>query len=705
MPDDVGKGVARRQRNRRQRRVTGRRSAFATTLIVLTATAIITAGLLLFGAARYLGDLPTLDAIKAREIGANSSVFDARGDSLGVLANDENRQPVESSAIAPWMKKATVAIEDRRFYQHGGVDPQGIARALVSNVAAGRVVQGGSTLTQQLISQIYIVKQRTIDRKVREALLAVQLEDRFTKDQILTAYLNTVFYGNNAYGVEAAAQTYFATSAKDLTLPQAALLAGLPQLPSEYDPYANPKAALKRRGEVLQALADTGKITEAQRRKADATPLKLKRGHVYGKVRESFFVRYVANELAGNPDFGTAAVRAGGLQIETTLDPVLQRKARAAMHAVLKTPGDPDAAIVSIRPKTGQIVAMASTRYFRNDQFDLASQGRRQPGSTFKTITLATAIEQGIDPSATTYMSAPFSWQPDPTSPTWDVSTAGGEYAGPITLENATLASDNTVYAQLAIDVGPANIVNMARRLGVRTSKLEEVPSITLGADGVSPLEMATVYATLANGGVYHQPTAIAEVRDADGKVLMKGHSPGVRVIQDGVAAEVTRILGENMHSGTGTGALMSDDRPEAGKTGTTDNHTDAWFCGYTPTLATCVWIGYPDATKPMYGVEGVGAVSGPTLPADIWHIYMDSALAGTPPVSFAAPTKPVQWSSFSSMFANRVVSTISAPDMTLSMPPQRTVTVTEPPTTSAPAPVTTAPPPATTGATTPPVP
>ena len=705
MPDDVGKGVARRQRNRRQRRVTGRRSAFGTTLIVLTATATITAGLLLFGAARYLGDLPTLDAIKAREIGANSSVYDARGDSLGMLANEENREPVESQDISPWMKKATVAIEDRRFYEHNGVDPQGIARALVSNVAAGRVVQGGSTLTQQLISQIYIVKQRTIDRKVREALLAVQLEDRFTKDQILTAYLNTVFYGNNAYGVEAAAQTYFAKSAKDLTLPQAALLAGLPQLPSEYDPYANPKAALKRRGEVLQALADTGKITEAQRRKAAATPLKLKRGHVYGKVRESFFVRYVANELAQDPDFGTAAVRAGGLQITTTLDPVLQRKARAAMHDVLKTPGDPDAAIVSIRPKTGQIVAMASTRYFRNDQFDLASQGRRQPGSTFKTITLATAIEQGIDPSATTYMSAPFSWQPDSSSPTWNVATAGGEYAGPISLENATLASDNTVYAQLAIDVGPANIVNMAKRLGVRTSRLEAVPSITLGADGVSPLEMATVYATLANGGVYHQPTAIAEVRDADGKVLKQGRSPGVRVIQDGVAAEVTRILGENMHDGTGTGALMSDDRPEAGKTGTTDNHTDAWFCGYTPTLATCVWIGYPDATKPMYGVEGVGAVSGPTLPADIWHIYMDSALAGTPPVSFPAPAKPVQWGAFSSMFANRVVSTISAPDATLSMPPQRTVTVTEPPATTAPAPATTAAPPPTTGETAPPVP
>jgi penicillin-binding protein 1A len=671
------------------RKARRRRSPFAITLLVLALLTAVVAGGLVYAGSRYVRDLPTLDAIKAREIGANSSVYDAQGNSLGVLANEENRQPVTSSQISPWMKKGTVAIEDRRYYSHSGVDGRGIARAVVENAMAGRIVQGGSTLTQQLISQIYIVKQRTFDRKLREALLAVQLEDRFTKDEILTAYLNTVFYGNNAYGVEAAAQTYFAKSAKDLTLPQAALLSGLPQLPSTYDPYANPEAALKRRSQVLKAMRETGVITPRQEAKANATPLKLKRGQVYGKVSESFFVRYVADELSDKPDFGEAAVRAGGLQIETTLDPVLQRKARAAMRKILKTPGDPDAAIVAIRPKTGQIVAMASTRYFRKDQFDLASQGRRQPGSTFKTITLATAIEQGIDPSATTYMSAPFVWQPDPTSPTWNVGTAGGKYAGPVSLENATLASDNTVYAQLAIDVGPANIVDMAKRLGVRSSPLKPVPSITLGSAAVSPLEMTSAYATLASGGIYRKPTAIKQVTDADGQVLLKQRVPGIRVIEDGVAAEVTRILEENMIGGTGTGAMMSDRRPEAGKTGTTDDHTDAWFCGYTPTLATCVWIGYPDETKPMYNVEGVGAVSGPTLPADIWHLFMDAALEGTPPVSFAAPKRPVKWSDFASRFASLVVSTVTAPDLTLQMPPPRTVTVTEPapPTVTEPAP------------------
>jgi penicillin-binding protein 1A len=356
-----------------------RSHAFSTTLLVLAVLTTIAAGAFLYGASRYVDRLPTLDAIKAREIGANSSVFDARGNSLGVLANEENRQPVTSDEISPWMKKGTVAIEDRRYYEHSGVDPLGISRALVENVMAGRVVQGGSTLTQQLISQIYIVKQRTLDRKVREAVLAVQLEDRFTKDEILTAYLNTVFYGNNAYGIEAAAQTYFAKPAKELTLAQAALLSGLPQLPSTYDPYLYPEAALKRRSQVLQAMRETGVITARQEAKANATPLKLKRGKVYGKVSESFFVRYVADELGRKPDFGGAAVRAGGLQIETTLDPVLQRKARNAMRKILKTPGDPDAAIVAIRPKTGQIVAMASTRYFRKVAASPGPPSRRSP--------------------------------------------------------------------------------------------------------------------------------------------------------------------------------------------------------------------------------------------------------------------------------------------------------------------------------------
>jgi penicillin-binding protein 1A len=701
MPEDVGRGVSRRRRGRAHRRRTGRRVAFTTTFTVLALGVVLAASALAFGAARYIDELPTLDAIKAREIGANSSVYDGRDRSLGVLANEENRQPVSSEAISPWMGKATVAIEDRRFYQHQGVDPQGIARAFVRNLSAGGIVEGGSTLTQQLISQIYIEKERTYDRKLREALLAIQLEDRFTKDEILTAYLNTVFYGNNAYGVEAAAQTYFAKSADELELDEAALLAGIPQFPTAHDPYANPEQALERRREVLRAMRETGVITRAQERRAAEAPLELKRGRVYGSVRETFFVRLVADELTAHPDFGEAAVRAGGLDIRTTLDPRLQRAARNAMRQVLTSDEGPEAAIVAIRPATGEIVAMASTRPFRRDQFDLASQGRRQPGSTFKTMTLAAAIEQGIDPSATTYMSAPFTWTPEDNGPTWEVGTAGGGYSGAVSLEQATLASDNTVYAQLAIDVGPANIVNMAERLGVRSSPLEAVPSITLGANGVTPLELTSAHATLAAGGVYRAPTTIREVRDAEGEVLLAPRGDGVRVVQDGVAAEVTRILGGNMTGGTGTGARTTDGRPQAGKTGTTDDYADAWFCGYTPDLAVCVWMGYPDGTRPMLNVEGVGAVSGPTLPSDIWHLFMDVALQDVPPRSFPVPRDPVDWGAFTSLFESRIVSDVSTPEITLVMPTAPAKTATQPaaeepapPTEEAPPPPETAAPP-----------
>jgi penicillin-binding protein 1A len=667
MPDGIGRGVSRRRRSRRRRRALGRRVAFSSVFIGLAFVIVMTFSLAAFGAARYLGDLPTLDAVEAREVGANSKVFDRKGRSMGVLANEENRQPVSLDEISPWMAKATVAIEDRRFYEHSGVDPRGIARAMVRNFSAGRIVEGGSTLTQQLISQIYLVKERTYDRKLREAMLAVQLEQRFTKEQILASYMNIVFYGNNAYGVEAAARTYFAKPAKDLEIHEAALIAGLPQFPSAYDPYRHPQAAKNRRAQVLRAMRETGVITREQERVAAASDLGLKRGSIYGKVRESFFVRYVADELAEDPDFSAATVRAGGFDITTTLDPRLQKAARQAMQDVLVTPGGPDAAVVSIRPRTGEIVAMASTRGFRRDQFDLASQSRRQTGSTFKTLTLVTAIEQGINPSATSYLSAPFTWVPDDFSEPWVVST--GSYAGSTTLERGTVASDNTVYAQLAIDVGPPNIVRMARRLGIRDAELAAVPSITLGANGVSPLEMTSAYATLAAGGVYRKPTAIRRVVDDRGTVLIKPRKRGVRVIQDGVAAETTRILSMAMDAGTGRNAKTSDGRPQAGKTGTTDDYTDAWFCGYTPDLATCVWIGYSDATRPMYGVEGVGAVSGPTLPSTIWRLFMESALAGTPARDFPAARNPVQWIEFESIFGALDVPSVVAPEITLEMP------------------------------------
>ena len=323
-------------------------------------------------------------------------------------------------------------------------------------------------------------------------------------------------------------------------------------------------------------------------------------------------------------------------------------------------PGDPLAALVSIRPRTGEIVAMQSSRPFNVDQYDLTTQDQRGPGSTFKPITLATAISQHIDPSDTYYVSGPVDI-PLPNQPPYHVETADRGAAGRISIEEGTLRSDNTVYVQLATDLGYQNVIDMARRLGVRRANLQPYASTTLGTQGVSPLEMASVYATLADGGVYHAPHAVASVTDPRGRE--QSFAPkGQRVIEDWVAAEVTRILGENMREGTGRAeAYLTDDRPQAGKTGTGQNYTDAWFCGYTPDLATCVWIGYPKPV-PMEDVEGFSPVFGGTLPAMIWNRFMTAALASTPPDPFPTPLGQPTWVPFFSPYTARADIPIAPP-------------------------------------------
>jgi penicillin-binding protein 1A len=622
-------------------------------------------------------------ALEARPFSQNSIIYARNGSQLTIVPSAENRQYVPLAKISPWLGKATVAIEDRRFYQHDGVDWQGVMRAAVKNVTAGRVEEGGSTITQQLVRNLYLTRANgtfaiSYSRKIKEALLALQYEKTHTKAQILEQYLNFVPYGHFAYGAEAAAETYFSVHAAQLSLAQAALLAGLPQAPSQYDPTLHPAIARGRRTEVLQAMLDQGMITKAQFAQASASGLGLKLGKRYldSSTRFPYFVNYVRNALTNDPSFGPAAVRNGGLRVQTTIDPRMQKLAYSAMRAVLKKPPcegnpnsscDPASVIVSIDPHTGEILAMASTASYSQSQFNLA-QGRRQAGSTFKPFTLATAIEEGIDPATTRYMSAPLDINPGTDlyrkyGP-WHPRTADGTYVGPITIEAATLRSDNTVYARLAIDVDPPAIADMARRLGVNQAHLSDGPAITLGVDGVTPVEMASAYATLAAQGVYHAPHAVSSVSFASGAPPKVYPVKGKRVLQDGVAAEVTRILGENMLAGTGVGARMADGRPEAGKTGTTDEYRDAWFCGYTPDLATCVWIGYPKGEIQLLNVEGVSRVSGPTLPADIWKIFMTAALAGKPQTDFPAPKHPPVFTPFQSQFtqqANVIVPTTTS--------------------------------------------
>jgi penicillin-binding protein 1A len=605
------------------------------------------------GGAVYFGsscDLSTLQPVRQAD---SSLVYGANGSLIGVLPAVENRTAVVRNAVGAWMPKATVAIEDRRFYQHGGIDPEGILRAFVADMSAGRIVQGGSTITQELVRNLYLSRDKTVQRKVGEACLAVKLARAWTKDRILTAYLNDVYYGNHAYGIQAAAETYFSVPASRLTLGQAALLAGLPQAPSYYDPLHNPVAALARRDAVLQALRRSGDVTEAQYAAAVHDRfLHLRPSSAYAS-REPYFVGYVENLL--EQEYGAATVRAGGLKIYTTVQPRLERAATDALSHVLYARRDPSGAIVSIDPASGAIRAMAGVSPEESgSEFNLATAAERQAGSTFKPIVLAAAVARGMNPWATRYLSAPFYYAPLQ----WSVRTYDGTYAGPETVAAATIHSDNTVYAQLALDVGPAEIVAMAKRLGVQT-QLQPTPSLALGTAAVTPLDMASVYATLAAGGVYSRPLAIRRVVFPGGKTDAGwGRSQRTRVIPDWVAATVTRVLEENMLHGTGVGAHVPG-RVDAGKTGTTDDYADAWFAGYTPSLEATVWMGYPRGEIPMLDVHGA-AVSGPTLPATAWRLFMERAVAGSASVDFPSPLSPAEFSPWTRQYAYRVTASPS---------------------------------------------
>ncbi len=594
-----------------------------------------------------------LDGLRPVQIGQNSFVYAADGSLLGSIPAEKNRQPVPLQRISKWMRLATIAIEDRRFYEHSGIDLEGIARALAADVRAGRVVEGGSTITQQLVRNLYISREVTFERKLIEACLAVRLNNKRSKAWILESYLNTVYYGGHAYGVHAASQTYFSKPAWKLTLGQSALLAGLTQAPSVYDPLNKPAAALRRRDQVLRAMLENGDITRRQWAAAvNDRQLHLNPGRLYTRIREPYFFSFVREQLI--TQYGANTVRSGGLRVYTTIDRRFQQNARNAILRTLPYSEDPAAAIVSINPDTGAIRAMAAvTPGRRGNQFNLASQARRQAGSTFKTFVLAAAVAEGIDPDATSYVSRPFTHHLPGTSKPWEVETYSHEYLGYTSISNATVASDNTVFAQLTLDLGADKVAAMAHRLGVRSNlKTREgvhVPSLGLGSAGVSPLDMASAYATLAAGGIYSEPMAIRKVILPDGtedKSAGWGEPRRQRVIADWVADEVTKILEDNMTQGTGTGANLFLNRPAAGKTGTTDDHTDAWFCGYTPKLSTTVWVGYPQAQIPMENVHGI-SVAGGTFPATIWNLFVRSSIGHLEPRDFPEPRSEPEWRSF----------------------------------------------------------
>jgi penicillin-binding protein 1A len=595
-----------------------------------------------------------LSSLRSIRIGQNSFLYAADGSLLGSIPAERNRQPVAAEEMSPWIRTATIAVEDRRFFEHGGVDIEGVARAAVADIKAGAIVEGGSTITQQLVRNLYISRERTVQRKLKEACLATKLERVRTKPWILTTYLNQIYYGNQAYGIEAAAQTYFSKHAKELTMAESALLAGLTQAPSVYNPFTAPQRAAARRGDVLRAMRDTGVITQRRFRRAVESPLGLRPGRLYSQIREPYFFGFVRDKLI--EVYGAGTVRSGGLRVYTTIVPRYQRLAEQGIKDTLNQPADPAAALISIVPRTGAIRAMAAVVPNRpNNQFNLVSQARRQPGSTFKTFVLAAAVEMGVNPDTTYYNSQPFTYRVHPAGNCddgswWCVHTYANDYYGWSSIRSATLRSDNAVYAQLTLDVTPEKVAEIARKMGVRSpldTKGAYVPSIGLGSVAVSPLDLASAYATLASGGVYAEPTAIRRVVLADGREDKEagwGKPKRRRVISEGTAAIVTRILEQNMQSGTGTRAAFG--RPAAGKTGTNEEHKDAWFAGYTPDLATTVWIGYTRAEIPMESVHGI-SVSGGSFPAEIWRLFMESALEGVEPSEFPEPSVWPDWQSF----------------------------------------------------------
>jgi penicillin-binding protein 1A len=626
--------LRRARRRRRPRRRHFALVALAVALVVIVATL---AGAALTGRALIFGSCD-LTSLRPVSLGSNSFLFASDGSLLGVIPSSTNRQPLRLDKMSPWLPKATVAIEDARFWQHGALDYQGIARALFKNATAGRIVQGGSTITQQLVRNLYIGKaDRTLSRKLKEACLAEKLAGVWSKKQILAAYLNEVFYGRHAYGAQAGAQTFYSTSALTLTLPQAALLAGLPQAPSLYDPLRRPNDALARRNEVLRAMWTHGYITQEEYTRASTSSLDLKPGTLYSAQRHPNFFGWATQQLVDR--FGERRVQAGGLQVRTTLDPRMQAEARAAVSGVLRVKTDPAAALVAIDPRTGSVKAMVS--YLPDGRvlkFNLASQSGRTAGSAFKPFTLATAIDQGASvysafsgPSQLTITDPKCSFNGVP----WTVHNYADESGGYMNLLDATAHSVNTIFAQLVDIVGPQNVAATARKMGI-TTPLQSVCSITLGTQAVNPLEMTSGYATLAARGVYHAPQAFDLVRGPNGSVIGKIGAPGVEAIPQNTADLVTYALEGVVSHGTGTAAYFG--RPAAGKTGTAENFVDAWFCGYVPQLAACVWVGYPKAEISLYGIEGWSAVFGGSLPAMIWNRFMSEAVKKLPVQGFVYP-------------------------------------------------------------------
>ncbi len=582
--------------------------------------------------------LPDLANLRPLSQPERTQVYDRGGHLIEVLHDEQDRIVVPLASMPQVLRDAVLAAEDERFYEHHGIDDRGILRALLANVLQGQTVQGGSTITQQLVRNAYPdLRDRSLVRKVKEASLAAQLEERMSKDEILEAYLNRVYFGAGYYGVEAASRGYFGKHAAALSLAQAATLAGVIREPEGANPRTSPGRAVQRRNTVLQQMVSLDMVSASGAAKATRTALRVQPpGDPGGHY--PWFIDALKRQLMADPRLGaTVAERRrnlyeGGLRIVTTLDTTAQQQAEQAA-ATWRPKSGPDVALVSLDPRDGAVRAMVGGRNYNRHKFNLAIQAQRQAGSSFKPFVLAAAMDDGISPDSL-WESSGFSSN-DVCGVPWTVNNFEGKGSGTMPLREATWHSVNGVYARVMARLCPARVVSMARRLGLDVPEAQShAPSIALGSANVTPLDMASAYATIADLGVYHKPMLFTEI-SRHGQTLIDNQPKGERRISAALAFQVTDVLKGVVRSGTGTAAQIG--RPEAGKTGTTQDFRDAWFIGYTPQLSTAVWMGNPEQEVPMEDVGGI-QVTGGSYPARIWHDFMAAALAGQPLLDWSQP-------------------------------------------------------------------
>ena len=645
--------------------------------------------------------------------------------SVAQLSGSEDRVTVTYDQLPPVLINAVVAAEDRDFFEHRGVDPIGIARAFIANVRNESVQQGGSTITQQYVKNVYLTQERTLTRKVKEAALAVKVERELAKEEILTRYLNVIYFGRGAYGVQAASRSYFGKNVEELTLPEAAYLAGLIRAPESADAQlvsSDPRqpeqraTAEQRRRSVLDAMLQVGSIDQRQFDLAvdsswDSVQPRPETANNYGNVTSpelgtEYFVDYVKHWLVASGKFNDAEIYGGGLRVYTTLDFDMQRAAIDAITSTLNRPDDPAAALVAVDGR-GRVKAMVGGLDYQSSQVNLAvgTEGGgsgRPPGSSFKPVVLAEALKQGI-PLSTVYDAPAKKVFPKANAGVdWEVGNYADAGLGRLNLIDATRKSSNTAYAQLVLDAGIDNVVSLARRMGIR-GDVPEVNSVALGTASVSVLDMASAYSTFANNGEHVEPIVVSRVTDAQGIVLYEAPNERERVLSEDVAQGVNWSLNQVVENGTGTGAKFA--QPAAGKTGTTDRYRDAWFAGYTCSLTSAVWMGYPGTeTRYMESVHGV-QVTGGTFPATIWRKFMTEATKDLPSCPFERPARaPATADTFSPGTTSQSSGTTVAPSTTATAPPA--VPSTPPsttPTTAPPPTSTTQPPPSSTTTAAPP--